>query len=295
MKIADYEIGHGNPPFLIAEASINHNGSLDRAIKMISVAKAAGCNAVKFQTFSAVDVCDPAQMYTYQSQGKEVTEPRINIFLRTELPESAWPKLKAECDRVSILFMSTPETPNDLDILLRVGIPAIKIGSDNLTNLPMLRYCARDDVNLPILLSCGMGSAEELKKAVDIIIAITIAYIPMVCTSEYPCPSESVNLLRVSKMIKTFGNPVGFSDHTIGSLAACLALAAGASVFETHFTLDNNLPGPEHSWAKNPTELSQWVTDIRTAHTMMGSGIIAPSKAELENKARYQRTGVTYG
>ena len=212
MKIAGHEIGNGNPPFLIAEASINHNGSIDRAMEMITVARDAGCQIIKFQTFKATDVCDPKQMYTYKSQGEEVTEPRINIFLRTELPESAWPILKAECDRVGIIFLSTPETPNDLDILLRVGIPAIKIGGDNLTNLPMLRYCGKEDIGLPILLSCGMCVDGEIRRALNAIGRHTPVAL-MVCTSEYPCPSEHANLKRITNFIGST-DAVGFSDHT---------------------------------------------------------------------------------
>ena len=282
MLIGTRKVGIGYPPFLIAEASINHQGSIDQALAMIHVAKQSGCDAVKFQTFKAEDVCDPKQMYTY---GK-ITEPRIDIFRRCELPETAWPILKAECDKIGIMFMSTPETPADLDILLKVGISVIKIGSDNLTNLPMLRYCARDEVGLPVIISTGMSDMGELRRALWILDNPII----MVCTSQYPCSIDSLNLRRITYLLAEFNaSEIGFSDHSLGSVAAPLALASGASVFETHFTLDNNLPGPEHWWAKNPSGLESWVTDIKDAYTMMGSGELSLGKTDLENKMQYQR------
>ncbi len=252
------------------------------------MAKDAGCEAVKFQTFHAADVCDPAQMYTYTSQRREVTEPRIEIFRRSELPDDAWPKLKAECDRIGITFLSTPETPRDLDILLPLGIPAIKIGSDNLCNYAMLKHCARDEVGLPIILSCGMSNLSEVVAALAITGTENTAL--LVCTSNYPTEAPDVNLLRIATLKYWYPQmPIGYSDHTLGSMAAVMATAMGAAIIETHFSLDENLPGPEHSWAKTPAGLAQWVADIREAHIMRGDGVVAPGKKEAENKVAYQR------
>ena len=287
MRIGDYTIGDGNPPFVIAEASINHCGNLGRALEMVQVAKNANCQAVKFQTFRAVDVCSPVQMVTYQSRGMEVTEPRINIFRRCELPESAWPVIKAECDRVGILFMSTPETPRDLGLLLEVGIPAIKIGSDNLTNLPMLRSCALDDIALPIILSTGMSNFDEILNAVSIIKAQQLAL--LACTSQYPCPIAEANVQRVANLREHFIAEVGYSDHTDGHTAAIMAVALGASIIECHFTLSNMLEGPEHHWAKEPDALRDYVYYIDRAYKARGDGIVYPSAAERANKAKYQR------
>lgn len=289
MKIGTRELSASSMPYLISETSINHNGSLDRAMEMIGVAKDAGVDAVKFQTFHADDVCSPDQMYTYQSQGQEVTEPRIEIFRRSELPDEAWPKLKAECDRIGITFLSTPETPRDLDILLPLGIPAIKIGSDNLTRHSMLRYCARDEVGLPIILSCGMSNFSEVMEALAVTRPDNSAV--LVCTSMYPCEAEYVNLLRIATLKHWLPQvPIGYSDHTLGSMAAVMATAMGATIIETHFSLDEKLPGPEHRWAKTPAGLAQWAADIREAHIMRGDGVVAPGKKEAENKSLYQRT-----
>lgn len=282
MKIGGIELGI--EPFIIAEAGLNHNGDLDRALEMVRIAHIAGCYAVKFQTFTASGVCSEDQVYTYRSQGKTITEPRINIFRRAELPVGAWPVIKRECERFGIIFLSTPQNPSDLDVLMGVGIPAIKIGSDDLTNIEMLKYCAK--TRLPIILSTGMSNAVDIGNALAAIHPSEAVL--MACTSEYPCPDESVNALKIRTL--SWHNPlVGFSDHTKTSNAAIMAVALGACVFEKHFTLDHTLPGPDHWWSADTPELANYVNDIRSAHVMLGNGAIEPSAAELHNKAKYQR------
>jgi N,N'-diacetyllegionaminate synthase len=295
MNIAGHEIG--KRPFLISEVGLNHNGSLDRAMEMIGAAKVAGVDAVKFQTFKAAGVCDAEQVYTYRQyycQGigapilTEITEPRINIFRRCELPEVAWWRIKHECDKQGVIFLSTPQNPSDLVLLLDVGIPAIKIGSDDATNHEMLRYCARDDVGLPIILSTGMCDGKEIGAALDAIGRHTPCVL-MVCTSEYPCAPDSVNVRRVESL-RHSADAVGFSDHTIGTTAAIAATALGACVFECHFTLDHDLPGPDHWWSRDVSQLRAWVDAIHEAHVMLGDGAVKPSAKELEAKGKYQRT-----
>ena len=142
-------IGPAHPAFIIAEAGINHNGEVERALEMVRAAKQAGADAIKFQTFKADEfVGDPSQTYTYRSQGREITESMLAMFRRYELPREAWFAIKEECDRRDILFMSTPQNRSDLDLLLEVGIPAIKVGSDDFTNLPMLRSFAQEKLPL---------------------------------------------------------------------------------------------------------------------------------------------------
>lgn len=288
-RIGDHEIGEHCEPVCVAEIGLNHQGSIERALEMIRVAANCGVQICKFQTFKAEGVCPPDQMYTYPQGDGEVTERRIDMFKRCELPESAWPVLKAECEKRGVLFMSTPQNPEDLDILLRVGVPAIKIGSDDLTNYPMLRYCSRDDIALPIILSCGMSDMAEVHLALQTVGAFRGRPTAILCaTSQYPCPPEEANLGRITTL-KRFGIPVGFSDHLIGDYAATVASALGACIYECHFTLDNSLPGPDHSFSRSPSELMRWVWAIKNARTMIGSGEVVPSAKERAQKEKYQR------
>lgn len=282
MKIGNLEVG--KQPIIAAEVGLNHNGSIDRAIEMIGIAKTAGCDIVKFQTFKASEFCDPKATYTYLSQGLKVTELMSEMFKRCELPDKAWPILKAECDRQGILFLSTPQNPSDLDKIIDL-LPAIKIGSDDAVNYQLLDYYASK--GLPLILSTGMTFGEEI-------------YIPeltecvlLVCTSLYPCPHRYANLKRIITLRDYNAHDpfikVGFSDHTMGNTAAITAVGAGAVFFEGHMTLDPNLPGPDHHWSRNPGELLSWVSSIREAWELMGSGLMELSARELANKVKYQR------
>lgn len=290
INIGDRPVGNGQPPFVVSEVGINHNGDLTRALEMIRVASHAGCDAVKFQTFKAAEfVNDASQTFTYRSQGQEVTESMLTMFRRCELPETAWPLIKAECHRLGIQFFSTPQNRSDLDILLRVGVPAIKVGSDDFTNLPLLKSYARS--HLPLILSTGMSDLSEAHQALEAVGAFDgYPTILLVCTSQYPTPPADTNIARITTLRAAFpGVPIGFSDHTRGPLAAAMAVALGACFLEKHFTLDNNLPGPDHWFSEGPAGLEQWVAGIRAATEMVGSGLVRPTAVERENKIEYQR------
>lgn len=279
--INNRHIGPGHPPFIIAEAGINHNGELDKALAMVSVAKAAGADAIKFQTFKAEEfVGDPEQTYTYRSQGGEVTESMLTMFRRCELERSSWFAIKAECERQGITFLSTPQNRSDLDLLLEVGIGAIKVGSDDFTNLPLIRSYAT--TGLPLILSCGMSDLGEIFRSLETVGALDgYPTVLLLCTSQYPTPPEDVNLRKLVTLQAAFPSlTVGFSDHTQGPLASSLATALGASLFEKHFTLDHDLPGPDHWFSESPLELSAWVAAIRQSHQMLGSATVRPTVAE---------------
>lgn len=290
IMIGNVAVGAGRAPFVVAEVGINHNGELERAIEMIQVAKDAGCDAVKFQTFKATEfVSDPTQMFTYRSQGCEVTESMLDMFKRYELPDDAWPVIKAECQRVGIEFMSTPQNRGDLDILRKIGVPAVKVGSDDFTNLPLLKSYA--ETELPLVLSMGMSDLAEAHQALEVVGAFTgYPLILLICTSQYPTPPIDAHLARISTLKQAFpGLLVGYSDHTQGPLAASMAVALGAVFLEKHFTLDHDLPGPDHWFSENPMGLRQWVSAIRTAHALMGSPLLRPTEIEKINKKEYQR------
>ncbi|MBK7000783.1 MAG: N-acetylneuraminate synthase family protein [Rhodoferax sp.] len=260
---------------------------------MIEAAKAAGTDAVKFQTFKAEEFCgDPDQTFTYQSQGKTVTESMLEMFKRYEFPPEAWQEIKAHCKTVGITFFSTPQNRSDLDLLMAVGVPAIKVGSDDFTNLPLLRSYAES--KLPLILSCGMSDLAEVHQALDAVgwfDGYPVAL--LLCTSQYPTPPIDVNIAKLTTLQQAFpGLLVGFSDHTQGKLAAALAVSLGARIFEKHFTLGKNMPGPDHWFSEEPEGIAKWAATIRSADVLLGSPFVRPTKAEQEMRLVARRSVV---
>jgi len=293
VKINGKTLKNYGKPFIVAEAGINHNGELSKAFKMIEAAQQSGVDAVKFQTFKAEEFCgDKTQVFTYQSQGEEVTESMFEMFKRYEFSRDEWFKIKKKCVDENILFLSTPQNRSDLDLLLELGLPAIKVGSDDFTNLPLLEDYAT--TKLPMIVSCGMSDLAEVYQALDMIGTFDgYPTILLLCTSQYPTPPEDVNLLKLKTLANTFPDLVlGFSDHTQGSLASSLAVSFGAVFFEKHFTLDHNLAGPDHWFSENPESLKTWVDSIHQSYKMMGTLVVKPTKNEIENKKEFQRVVV---
>lgn len=291
--IAGRRIGPNEPPYCIAEVGINHNGDLAIAKRMIEVAKEVGADAVKFQTFKAEEFCgDPDQTFTYQSQGKQVTESMLEMFRRYEFPPEIWREINAYCQTVGITFFSTPQNQSDLELLLEIGVPALKIGSDDFTNLPLIRTYT--DSRLPLILSCGMSDLAEVHQALEA--AAWFDGYPvalMLCTSEYPTPPKDVNITKLTTLQQAFpGLLVGFSDHTEGALAASLAVSRGARIFEKHFTMDKDLPGPDHWFSEDPTGLAEWIDGIRAADVILGSPYLRPTIAEQEMRLIARRSVV---
>jgi sialic acid synthase SpsE len=291
IQIGDRIITKGCSPFIIAEAGINHNGELEKAFAMINAAKEAGADAVKFQTFKAEEfITDPDLPYTYVSQGKEITESMLKMFKRYEFNREEWYLIKKRCDEEGIMFLSTPQNRSDLDLLLKIGIPAIKVGSDDFTNLPSLKSYSQ--TKLPMIVSCGMSDLAEVYRALEAVGSLDgYPTVLMLCTSQYPTPLQDVNLLKLRTLIDAFPMVLlGFSDHTQGNLASSLAVAFGAVVFEKHFTLSHNLPGPDHWFSEDPVGLKQWVNSIRDAFIMMGSADVRPTEAELSARTLARRS-----
>ncbi len=274
VTIAGRKVGDGHPPFIVAEVGVNHNGSRGRALSMCAAAKEAGCDAVKFATLKADELC-------------QKNDPLYLTFKQCELEDYDWHTIKAYCDGIGIIFFSTPQNPSDKDLLLRVGVPCLKIGSDDLTNLPLVQEYAA--TRLPLILSTGMADEQDVKYALRA--AWHGQVVVCVCTSEYPCPPENANLARLTTLRKAIPAhmPLGFSDHTVGATAATAAVALGASYLETHFTLDNTLPGPDHAWSKSPEGLREWARAIRDAHAALGHGRIEPTAMELAQRDKWRR------
>lgn len=291
MIIGNRKIGPEQKPFIIAEVGINHNGDLDTAFKMIEVAKEIGFEAVKFQTFKADEFnINRHETYTYKSQGIEVTEPMLDMFKRYEFSREEWFEIKNKCDEEKIMFLSTPQNKSDLDLLLDVGISAIKVGSDDFTNVPLLREYSK--AGLPMLLSIGMADMAEIYKTLEVVNAFERDDILLfLCTSEYPTAPENVNLKKLSTLKAAFPNvSLGFSDHTEGAIAAPVAVGFGACVFEKHFTLDNNMPGPDHWFSANPEVLKRWYDSINEAWVMLGSTELVPTAKENEMRKLARRS-----
>ena len=291
VQIDQFTLTNYGKPFVVAEAGINHNGVLKKAFEMVKVAKKSGANAIKFQTFSAEEFCgDHNQEYTYWSQGIEVTEPMLKMFRRYEFNRSEWFQIKKRCDYENILFLSTPQNRSDLDLLLEIGIPAIKVGSDDFTNLPLLKDYS--STNLPMIVSCGMSDFADVYNALDSIGTLDgYPTVLLLCTSEYPTPPEDLHILKLKTLADAFPQLVlGFSDHSQGELASSLAVAMGACCFEKHFTLDNDLPGPDHWFSENPKGLDTWVSSINKAHRMMGSSIVRPTVSEIPMRTIARRS-----
>lgn len=294
IKIGNVEIKRGGSPFIVAEAGINHNGEMEKAYEMIRVAKKSGVDAIKFQLFKAEEFINSRdELFTYTSQGEEITEPMLDMFKRYEFAPTDWHKIRRRCTEEEIMFFATPQNVSDLEFLLELGIEVIKVGSDDFTNIPQLKRFAA--TGLPMIVSSGMANLAEIHESLEAIGAFDgYPTALLVCTSEYPTPPASANLHRIRTLINSLpGIPIGFSDHTEGPLAASMAMALGSCIFEKHFTLDRDLPGPDHWFSEDPDSLLLWVSSIRKGYTMLGDGIVRPTAAETEIKTLARRSIVT--
>jgi len=277
--------------FIIAEVGINHNGDLKTAKKMIDEAKKAGVNCVKFQTFRAEEfVSDSKQTYTYQSQGKEVTESMLEMFKRYEFTKSEWMEIIEYCKQQNILFSSTAQNKSDLDFLLSLTeLPFIKVGSADLTNLDLLKYYASKQK--PMIISAGMAYADEIEDAISSIREMKNEDITVLhCVSSYPADAKEVNLKKIPMIRDTFNVKVGFSDHTLGSTAAVGSVCFGAKVIEKHFTLDTTMAGPDHWFSITPEELKKYVEAIRFIEKAIGNSELIPTPKELEMRKIARRS-----
>jgi len=279
IKIGNKLIDERKPCFIIAEAGVNHNGRLDLAEKLVDVARKAGADAIKFQTFkSGGVVSEKAEIADYQKKNMGKKEAQLKILKKLELDYKDFTKLKKYCDKKGIIFLSTPHSPDAIDFLEPL-VPAYKIGSGDLTNLPFLKKIAGK--KKPIILSTGMSNLQEVKEAVRAIKGCGNKKIILLhCTTNYPCPIEEVNLRAIQTLKQEFNLPVGYSDHTLGVTVPIMAVIMGAQVLEKHFTLDKNLPGPDHKASLDPRELRELIKEVREVNKLLGSGEKKPTQGE---------------
>ena len=274
--------------FIVAEIGINHNGDMNLAKKMILAAKESGADAVKFQNYKTEDfVLDRTIEYTYLSKGNEVTEKQFDMFKRYELSFDQLKELKSYCDDIDITFFSTPTGKQGVDELIQLGVSVIKNGSDFLQNLPFIEELAK--TGIPIVISTGMATLAQIDEAVRTFESAGGKELTILqCVSQYPTPLEEVNLLKIPALKKAFGYPVGFSDHTEGSVAAIGAVTLGATFIEKHFTLSHDLEGPDHRFSSTPEEFKSYIDSIRKIEIALGKEKLTPTIRDQANSAHFQ-------
>lgn len=281
ITIDRHTIGPGGRCFIIAEAGVNHNGDPELARRLIDAAAEAGADAVKFQTFKTEKIATThAPKADYQKENTGEGGSQVEMIRKLELSSDIFADLKGYCERLGILFLSTPFDEESTDFLDELGMAAFKVASGEITNLPLLGHIALK--GKPIILSTGMSDLSEVQDAVwtlreagneDIIL--------LHCVSTYPADPADINLRAMGTMASTFEVPVGYSDHTLGLTVSLAASAIGACVIEKHFTLDRTLPGPDQRASLEPGELRELVQSVRTVEAVMGSGIKRPAASEM--------------
>ena len=273
------------PAYLVAEIGINHNGDMDLAKRSIDAAKSAGADAVKFQNYRTEDfIRDRTLTYTYKSRGKTITEPQYDMFKRCEISVEQLAELKRYCDQVGVDVHSTPTSDEGVRTLVDLGVGVLKNGSDYLGNLALIEAMGR--TGLPTVLSTGMATIADIDEAVRTFRATGNENLILLhCVSSYPAPAETLNLAKIPALASAFDCLVGFSDHSQGSVAAVGAVALGACWIEKHFTIDRDLPGPDHWFSSDAAEFKELVEGVRLIEAARGSARIEPSAAELDMRS----------
>jgi N,N'-diacetyllegionaminate synthase len=269
--------------FIIAEAGVNHNGSVDLAVQLVDEAQASGADAVKFQTFRAERLATAAaHKAAYQERTTAAAESQFEMLRRLELSEEAHKMLLKHCRQSGIQFLSSPFDLPSVDFLHSLDVPCFKVPSGEITNHPLLIRVAR--TGRPVILSTGMCTLGDVEEAVQVLQSAGASELTLLhCVTEYPAPFAEVNLRAMHTLRTAFGLPVGYSDHTPGIEIAIAAVSLGAVVIEKHFTLDRAMPGPDHAASLEPAELGQMVAAIRHVEEALGTGIKAPAPCELPN------------
>lgn len=276
--------------YIIAEAGVNHNGNINIAKRLVDVAKEAGADVVKFQTFQADSLASKyAQKAEYQFHTTDEKETQKEMLKKLELTYDMHVELIQYCKKVGIEFLSTPFDLESIDLLEDIGMKLYKIPSGEITNLPYLRKIGR--LKKTVILSSGMSTIEEIKEAVKILKESGAAGISVLhCNTQYPTPMEDVNLNAMNSIRKEVGISVGYSDHTEGIEVPVAAVAVGAEIIEKHFTLDKEMEGPDHKASLEPEELKAMVKAIRNIEKAMGNAEKKPTASEEDNIAAVRKS-----
>lgn len=287
MRIGSSEVGSDRPCFIIAEVGVNHNGDADTAHRLIDVAADTGADAVKFQTFNPAALASAAAAAApYQRSSTKLPHQRA-LLEGLALPRVAWQELYDHAEERHLPFLSTPFDLASAELLANIGVPALKIASGELNNLPLIRGLA--ELGLPLLVSTGMGDFEEVAAAIEAgSSAPGLAVFH--CVSSYPAPLADVNLRVIPVLQERFGVPVGWSDHSLGSLSAVVAVTLGADLVEKHLTLDRDMSGPDHRASADPEGFSAYVQTIRDSEIALGDGRKRLMPSEQENRHVVRRS-----
>lgn len=283
ITINNRTIGAGHPTLVIAELGVNHNGDFDTALRMIDAAHQAGADAAKFQLYypdRTISRHTPQAKYAARAG---MTESHLEMTRRLMLKDEEYAELAQYCRKVGIEFMCTGFDETAIDTLVQIGVRALKIPSGEIDNLAYLRHAA--SYHLPMIVSTGMSDLWEVGRAVDAIESEGNHQIVLLhCVSNYPADARDCNLQVMDTMRRAFGYPVGFSDHTKGGAVAVGAVALGACVIEKHFTLDKNMPGPDHQASVTPDELVTYILGIRKIEIALGDGIKRMRRSEINTR-----------
>lgn len=266
--------------YIIAEAGVNHNGSLEEAKKLCYAAKEAGADCVKFQTWITEKIItENVEQAEYQKKNNGNSKSQFQMLKELELSQKDFCEVKRYCEEIGIQFASTADEKDSLDFLVKLGIPFIKVGSGDIGNISYLRYIGSK--GLPVILSTGMSTLADIEISLTALREGGANDIKILhCTTNYPCPYDSVNLKAMDTIKCAFGLEVGYSDHTIGIEVPIAAVARGAQIIEKHFTLDRTLEGPDQKASTEPAEFKQMVIAIRHIESAIGDGIKVPTNVE---------------
>lgn len=278
-------------PFIIAEIGVNHDGSVEKAIKLVDAAKSAGASAAKFQSFSANRLATEVTPKVEYQKIRDGQRTHFEMLKQLELSFSDQTKLKKYCDSIGIEFISTPYAIEDAIFLNSINVNCFKIASADIVDLPLLEYISK--TKKLTLISTGMASIDEIKSAVKFFHSSNSNFILMHTTSEYPTKLEFTNISRLKALIQFNSSGIGFSDHTTDSIGAIMAIAIGATYFEKHFTLDKTDSGPDHAASLEPEEFKKYVLDIETGFKALGSQEFIRTAGE-ESMAETSRKSLHY-
>jgi len=277
VTIGHRKVGKGQPAFIVAEAGISHGGDMETARKMVEGVAKCGADAIKFQTY-----------VTEKRVSKK--SPLFNVLKKCELKEEDFKELSRIAKKNKIIFFSTPFDKESVDLLTALPVPAFKVASFHIVNLDLLKHIATK--GLPIIASRGMADTKEISRAVRIFEKYNVDYALLHCVSAYPAKEEDANLNVITSLKNRFKCVVGYSDHTLGIKVPVYAVASGASIVEKHFTLDKNLPGPDHKLSADPNDLKKMVSEIRDLEKILGSSEIRLFDAEKDTIKYRKYSGI---